>query len=56
MPYPGSWVDQPLWIINQLDAMDFVYNMVLGMKKDGADFTDLSAEEAAMIAWLNKVR
>lgn len=48
---PGDWLNTPLWIIAQIQALDLAVQTGKYMAAPGADWTKLSATQTALVSW-----
>jgi hypothetical protein len=54
LPYPGGMLDQPIWFLAHIAAIDLVYETRTHLQKPDADWNKLDDEAIRMIGWLDK--
>ena len=53
LPKPGGLLDQPLYLLARLAAVDLVVNTISYIESDKADFNKLSETQTSLIRWLD---
>ena len=53
LPKDGGLLDQPLYLLARLAAVDLVVNTISFIESDKADFNELSATQMSLIRWLD---
>ena len=53
LPRPGGMLEQPLYLLARLTAIDLVVNTISYIESDKADFNELSETQVSLIRWLD---
>lgn len=54
LPVPGGWRAQPLATLVRIQAIDLAFETFRYLQNEKADWSKLTATQAALIAWLNE--
>ena len=54
LPSEGGLLDQSLYLLARLEAVDLVMNTITYIESDKADFNKLSVTQMELIRWLDE--